>query len=203
MGETEMAQVSVPAARRAGDDTLIRGLRERRAESCAELYDRFAPGLHRYVVTRLLGDVEAAEEVVVEVMVAAARDAARFNPRKASLSAWLYGIARRRVNLEIRRQKRRKSVPAWAQISITALREASDGSDLAGAAASRLDARRRVAEMAEVLSDVEMEALTLSCIEELSVREIGQVLGRSERAVHSILHRARTKARERLVRNDG
>jgi len=39
----------------------------------------------------------------------------------------------------------------------------------------------------------------LSCVEKLSAREIGQVIGRSERAVHSILHRARTKAREGLV----
>jgi len=36
-------------------------------------------------------------------------------------------------------------------------------------------------------------------VEELSAREVGQVIRRSERAVHSILHRARKKARERLV----
>jgi DNA-directed RNA polymerase specialized sigma24 family protein len=41
--------------------------------------------------------------------------------------------------------------------------------------------------------------LVLSSIEELSVKEIGRVVGRSERAVHSLLHRAKAKARERLA----
>jgi len=202
MGEAQAAQAQADAGREAEEAALIRGLRTRQAEACAELYDRFAPGIHRFAATRLLGDVELAEDVVVETMVDAARDITRFNPRKATLSAWLYGIARRRVNMQIRRQKRRKSVPAWAQTPMESLREASDGNDIAAGAAARLDAQRRVAELAVLLSDLEMEVLTLSCIEELSVREIGQVIGRSERAVHSILHRARTKARERSVRND-
>ncbi len=63
----------------------------------------------------------------------------------------------------------------------------------------RLEARRKVAALRSLLSEAEMEVLVLSCVEELSAREIGQVIGRSERAVHSILHRAKAKARERLV----
>jgi len=202
MGEAQAAQAQADAEREAEDAALVRGLRERQAEACAELYDRFAPGIHRFAVTRLLGDVELAEDVVVETIVDAARDITRFNPRKATLSAWLYGVARRRVNMQIRRRKRGKSVPAWAQTPMEAVREVSDGNDMAARAAARLDAQQRVAEMAIVLSGVEMEVLTLSCIEQLSVREIGQVIGRSERAVHSILHRAKTKARERSVREN-
>jgi len=202
MGEMELAEAQAVADDTSRDLALVRGLLERTPETCAALYDRFAPGIHRFAVTRLFGDVEMAEEVVVETMVDAVRDIRRFDPRKATLSTWLYGIACRRVNLQIRKQKRRKSVPAWAQIPMEAVHEVSDGNDVAAGATARLDARRRVAKMVVILSDVEMEVLTLSCAEELSVREIGQVIGRSERAVHSILHRARTKARERLVSED-
>jgi RNA polymerase sigma-70 factor (ECF subfamily) len=182
----------------AADVRLVAGLRERTHEACAELYDRFAPGIFRFAVTRL-GDVGSAEDVVVETMADAVRDIRRFNPQRSSLPAWLFGIARRRVNLEIRRLKRRKSVPESAQVPVESILDVSDGGDLAASAAGRLDARRRVAELRSLLSDSEMDVLVLSCVEELSAREIGQVIGRSERAVHSILHRAKTKARERLV----
>jgi RNA polymerase sigma-70 factor (ECF subfamily) len=188
---------------RAGDPAavqvrLIAGLRERTPGACAELYDRFAPGIFRFALTRL-GDVGSAEDTVIETMADAVRDVRRFNPRRSSLAPWLFGIARRRVHLEIRRLRRRKSAPESAQVSVESVLDVTDGRDMAASAVDRLDARRKVAELRGLLSDREMAVLVLSCVEELSAREIGQVIGRSERAVHSILHRAKTKARERLL----
>jgi DNA-directed RNA polymerase specialized sigma24 family protein len=46
-----------------------------------------------------------------------------------------------------------------------------------------------------------MEVLVLQCVDELSVKDISHVVRRSERAVHSLLYRARQKARERLVQD--
>ncbi|UCC67039.1 MAG: sigma-70 region 4 domain-containing protein, partial [Armatimonadota bacterium] len=54
----------------------------------------------------------------------------------------------------------------------------------------------------KALSDAEMEVLVLHCIEGFSTGEIAGVVGRSPRAVNSLLHRARKKARERLVELD-
>jgi RNA polymerase sigma-70 factor (ECF subfamily) len=201
LGELDVAEAQSQRAQEA-EARLLERLRERSSEACAELYDRFAPGIHRFAVARLGGDVQGAEDVVVETMAAVVRDIGRFKPRRSSLPGWVFGIARRRIQMEIRRQRRRKAPPVHAQVSFEAIREASDGGDLAAAAASRLDARRRVAELRGLLTDTEFEALALSCVAELSAREIAQVVGRSERAVHSILHRARTKARERLVNED-
>jgi len=200
MGEAEAA---LPRDRPAGktDAELVRALREQWAEAHAQLYDQYAVGVHRFAAARL-GDEQAAEDVVVETMVEVARDIGRFNTRKASLAAWVLGIARRRVQMEIRRQKRRKVVPAAVQVSMDTVAEVGAGDDLASSAAARVDAQRTVAELRSLLSDAEMEVLVLSCVEKLSAHEIGQVIGRSERAVHSILHRARTKARERMVGDD-
>jgi len=200
LAEVDLAEAQ-QRSRQEADAALLSGLRQRLPEACAQLYDRFAPGIHRFAVTRL-GDVETAEDVVVETMVSAVRDIRRFNSRRSSLAAWLYGIARRRVHLELRRQKRRKSVPPGAQVSLDGLSEASDGKDLAGGTAAKLDARSKVQELRRLLSDKEMEVLLFSCVEELSAREIGQAIGGSERAVHSILHRAKKKARERLARDE-
>jgi RNA polymerase sigma-70 factor (ECF subfamily) len=190
---------TAPGIADAVDAAFARRLAQREPAACAELYDRFAPGIHRFAVTRLAGDVQSAEDLVVETLADAVRDVGRFNPRRASLSAWLYGIARRRVHLERRRRRRRKSVPAAAQVPLEAVSEVAAGGDLAAGVAARLDAQRQVARLAGLLLDVEMEALALSCVERLSVKEIGQIMGRSERAVHSLLHRARQKAREGLV----
>jgi len=198
MGEDHPAVAHLQHAESA-DTALAAGLRDRRAEACSALYDRFASGLHRFAVLRLGGDALTAEDIVVETMVSAVRDIGRFDPRRASLAAWLYGIARRRVQMEIRSQRRHKSVPAEAQADLDAARGVSDGSDLATSASARLDAQRKAAALRDVLSDLEMEVLLLSCAEEMSAGEIGQAIGRSERAVHSILHRARQKARGRLV----
>jgi len=201
MGEVEVARTDAGEVITA-DAALVARLRARTPEAYAEMYDRFAAGIHRFAVARLAGDVGAAEDVVVETIVWAARDIARFSPGNSSLAAWVYGIARRRVLLEIRKRKRLKSVPREAQVSADVIGDMTDGVDVAEGAAARLDARSKVAALRAALAEVEFDVLVLSCVEELSAREVGQVIRRSERAVHSILHRAKKKARERLVGDD-
>jgi RNA polymerase sigma-70 factor (ECF subfamily) len=181
---------------------LVRGLREGSPEACAELCRRFGPRLHRFAAARLAGDGETAEELVIQTFADAARNIRRFNPRKSTLSAWLYGILRRQVHGELRRRRRQKSVPASAQVPLETVANTAASDDTSTALAAQLDARRSVAEIAGVLSDVEFEVLVLNCVDELSAREIGQIVGRSERAIHSLLHRARQKARERLTDNE-
>jgi RNA polymerase sigma factor (sigma-70 family) len=132
-------------------------------------------------------------------LVDAFRNIARYDSGRSTFTAWLFGIAARKLHDVVRRRRRLKSVPPFAQVSFDGLREAADGHDLSAEAASRLDAQRQAAALAEVLSDLEFAVLALSAIEELSAREIGHAVGRSERAVHSLLHRARTKARGRLT----
>ena len=117
MTETDVAATGFDETQTA-DAALVAALNERSPAACAALYDRFAAGLLRFAAARLGGDVQSAEDIVVETMADAVRDIRRFSPRKSSLSAWIYGIARRRVWLEIRRQKRRKSVPTTAQVPL-------------------------------------------------------------------------------------
>lgn len=146
--------------------------------------------------------MQLAEDMVIDTLVGVARDIGRFNPRRSMLAAWVYGIARRRIWAELRRRKRMKSVPASAQVSLEALGEVAEQHDLVTETSARVDAQRRIAEIAKCLSETEMEVLVLSCVDELSAREVGQVVRRSEGAVRVILHRARKKAREGMVRDE-
>jgi len=201
MGESEAVQVR-QGSDEAADERLLAGVREGSAEAFTELHDRFASGLHRFAASRLPEDTQLAEDIVVQTLAKAVRNIDRFDGRRATLAAWLYGIARWQLREEIRRRKRRKSVPQAAVVSIDAVAEDQDDHDLASEAAARLDAQQQVRELAGVLSETEMEVLVLQCVDELSVKDISRVVRRSERAVHSLLHRARQKARERLAQDE-
>jgi RNA polymerase sigma-70 factor (ECF subfamily) len=200
MAESDAAQAGQRRGE-AAEARLLSGLREGSAEAFAELHDRFAPGLHRFAASRLSQEMHLAEDIVVQTLAKAVRNIDRFDGRRATLAAWLYGIARWQIREEMRRRKRRKSVPQAAIVPIDEVAEDQDDRDLAAEAAARLDAQRQVRELAGVLLETEMEVLVLQCVDELSVKDISHVVRRSERAVHSLLHRARQKARERLVRD--
>jgi RNA polymerase sigma-70 factor (ECF subfamily) len=176
----------------------VRRLQQADGAAYADLCGLFVATLHRYAASLLGGDEELAADVVVETMAEAARDIRRFDPRRASLSAWLHGIARRHVLEEQRRLRRSRSVPAAIQLPLMAAMDATDGGRLEEETAARLDAKRQMARLSAALSCSELEVLLLHWVSGFTVREIGRMMGRSGRAVESIIHRARAKARECL-----
>jgi RNA polymerase sigma-70 factor (ECF subfamily) len=184
------------------EEALVRGLRERDARACSELCQRFAPKLHRFAAARLGWASGLAEDIAIQALADAVRNIRQYTPRRSTFGVWLYGIARRQIVGEARRQRRLKSVPAGAEVSLASVGEAAAQDNPTARVLRRLDAQRQMAQVAAVLSDIEYEVLVLSCIDQLSAREIAQVVRRSERAVHSLLHRAKQKARERLKRDE-
>lgn len=66
---------------------------QRDRASFMRIYDHFAPRLQRYL--RNLGVAESmADELVQEALLTLWRKAAMFDPARASLSTWLYRVAR-------------------------------------------------------------------------------------------------------------
>ncbi len=203
----EMAGKAVTAIREApggeAERSLVAGLREGSEGARGEFGRRYGPMLHRFAAALLAGDEQLAEDVVIQTLAAGVQDIRRFNPRRSTLGTWLYGIARRRVQGELRRQGRRKSVPGWAQVRLESAVGVADGMDVEGDCTARVAAQRKVQEMARALTGLEFEVLVLKCVEELTAGEIARIVGRSERAVRSLLHRARRKVRERVMSDEG
>ncbi len=191
------------AAMDGPDATLVRGLRQNTPESAHVLLERFGSKLFAFAAAHFPGDRELAQDLMIESVANAARNIRPYDPSKATLATWLYGIMRGQIRDELRRRKRRKAVPISAESSVETLSAVPDGRDMAADVVERVNAQRQVLLLADALSSLEFDVLVLNSLDELSAREIGQIVGRSERAVHSLLHRARTKARERLVRDDG
>jgi RNA polymerase sigma-70 factor, ECF subfamily len=78
---------------RAGDESAV-----------AELYDRFSPVVYSAAL-RVLGDPQAAEDVLQEVFLQLWRNPRAFDASRGSLGAWLAVIARHRA-IDQRRKRR-------------------------------------------------------------------------------------------------
>ena len=74
-------------------------------EALAVIFRRHHRTVYRFS-RQMLGSKEAAEDVTQDVFVALTRSAGRFDPAAASLSTYLYGIAR---NLVLQHYKRSRS----------------------------------------------------------------------------------------------
>lgn len=183
-------------------DRIVRALRNGDPDACEALYDRFGAPIHKYAARLLRQHDDMGEDVMVLTLAEATRNIRHFDDRRATFRAWLFGIARQKALAELRQRTRGKSVPATAQVSLDSVPEQADPSDLADDSLSRIDARRQVAEVLSCLSAVEFEVLVLRSVHQYSLREIGHVVRRSERAVEALLRRAKIKARERLGRDN-
>jgi RNA polymerase sigma-70 factor (ECF subfamily) len=196
MEPTDMTLSPGPAQQ--SDADLVLRARASDATVGAELTHRFGAAIHGYAASWLAGDVECAEDILVETLADGIRNIRRFDPERSSLCAWLFGIARRHIHTELRKRRRAKSVPAWAQVPISDQEQVPGVEDMAVALVDRLEAQRKAARIAAVLSAQEMEVLVLHCVDEFTAKEIGRIVRRSERAVESLLHRAKRKAREEV-----
>lgn len=96
----------ISALRPARHAALLQAVAEQGdREAFAELFAHFAPRLKAYLV-RLGSDSGAAEELVQEVMILVWRKATSFDARQASVSTWIFTIARNKRIDALRRDRR-------------------------------------------------------------------------------------------------
>lgn len=147
------------------------------------LYRSSRDDVYAYVAG-LLCDRGAAEEVTAVAFERAFRKRAKFDSRRGSGRAWLFGIARNAALDELRRRKRHAEL-------------ATDPVDLgAGDDAERHEARLLLASALAQLSARERELVALKFFAGLSNAEIGAVVGISESNAGTRLHRVVEKLRE-------
>lgn len=179
----------IPAA---VDDAELIARSTAEPEQFAQLYDRHAPELHRYVVRRL-GD-GLADDIVGETFLIAFRRRADYDTSRPKARPWLYGIAanlisrHRRTELRAYRALARTGVDPVAE----SYAEAVEGQISARAARGPLAAALRG------LSDADRHVLLLVAWADLSYDEVAAALGIPVGTVRSRLHRARRKMRAAL-----
>lgn len=130
------------------------------------LYDRYA-GMVYAMGLRLLGDRSLAEDLVQDVFTSVWGKAGSFDPSKASLTTWIYQIARNRsTDLDRRRRARPASAGSEPLVFLA-------GGEGTHHLAEHLD----VAEALSLLSPDHQEVLALAYLKGLSQREIALKIG--------------------------
>jgi RNA polymerase sigma factor (sigma-70 family) len=155
----------------------------------AELYAHHRRPLLAYLRS-LLADPGLAEEVLQDTLFAAWTGAAGYGGR-ASVRAWLLGIARRRAH----DAQRRRTIRAVDAVALEPLPDPDpEPESLAVAAAERQALRAAL----ERLTPSHREVLVLNFVQELPYRDIADVLGVPIGTVMSRLHLAKRALRAEL-----
>lgn len=154
------------------------------------------------LLTRFVHGRGAREDLVQEVFLRVVRARDRYEPT-ARFSTWLYRIVFNLAVNETARAGKRESARGDGgadELGRDGLARLADGAapepadDLA-----RGDAVAAVRRAIGALPDQQRMALILAKYDEMPYDEIGVVLGISEKAVKSLVHRARESLRERLA----
>ena len=176
-----------------GDQDLLRRARDGDEESFTALYRRRQACVYRFAL-QMSGRPSVAEEVTQEVFLTVIRDAGRFDPKRGTLVAYLYGIARNHVLRSLERD--RLYVPMQDEPecdgSPWTAREDTLG-DL-----TRGETIESVRQAVLALPANFREVVVLCDLHEMSYVDAAAVLGCALGTVRSRLHRARGMLLEKL-----
>jgi RNA polymerase sigma-70 factor, ECF subfamily len=172
--------------------TLIE--RARRGDRLAfeELVRRHADRLYA-VVLRFVANAGEAEEVTQEAFLRAWRSIARFEARSAFFT-WLYRIG---IN-EAKRRSARQAPATVVSLDDEPIPEAPDWSQAPETRLRQQDLRRVLEDAIRALPIEYRAPIILRDVEGLTTQEAAEVMGLSEPAFKSRLHRARLAVRRSL-----
>jgi RNA polymerase sigma-70 factor (ECF subfamily) len=99
-----------PVSEDVTDEQLLARIVARDAAALSSLFRRHQAGVYR-VAMLMTGSIAAAEDVTQDVFLAVMHDAARFESGRATVLAWLRGIARNHARRKLDRDRRTVQLP--------------------------------------------------------------------------------------------
>jgi RNA polymerase sigma factor (sigma-70 family) len=187
--------MTAPLRQRA-DDAAVIEQSWHEPEAFAELYDRHAGLIHRYV-TRRLGD-GAADDVVAETFLVGFRGRHGYDLSRSDARPWLYGIAANVIG-----RHRRAEARMWRALARTGADPPAEGhADRIDHRVSAATVRRELAGALAGLAAGDRDVLLLIAWADLSYDEVAVALDIPAGTVRSRLNRARRKVRDALGGQD-
>ncbi len=175
------------------DENLLEQAANGDTEAFQILYERYRDPIFRFAY-RVLGSAETAEDVAHDCFLSLIKEPNRFDRDKASLRTYLYAAARN--------QAAKRYQAFGREAAIEDLQYEPQLSDRHQPIRQVLD-DELTSEVRDAIADLpplQREALVLFEYEELSLAEIGAVVGVDPNTVKARLFRARDKLRARLDR---
>ena len=142
------------------------------------LYDRFVQRIYRYVYSRV-GNAHEAEDITSQTFIAAYESLRRYRERGQFL-AWLFRVARSKINDHFRRSRR--------EVGLDAAERIVEADDALGALIQN-EELIRLRSLIKKINDDERELIRLRYVADLSFVEIAELLGKREDAVKKSVYR--------------
>jgi len=185
------------------DLALIRAYLDGDAGAFDKLFTRYNQRI-RSVCTRYVGDGPVAEDLVQDTFYNVLRSLERVDTG-FNFSAWIHRIAVNLCHDELRRRSRAQQHVAAGgdEVEEAVLRLADkDRQGHPEAALEMAHLRQLVWDVSKRLPERQRMVLTLRELQGLSYAAIARVMGISESAVETLLHRARKRFKEVFLRMD-
>ena len=189
-------RVAVPGNLDVDRSAVERARRDPRAFEA--LYRKYVAQVYSFALYELR-DPHAAEDVTAQVFLRALAGLPHFREQaegqESSFRVWLFQIARNALSNEKRRVRRHPTSP----IDLALEYPASD--DVAATAGNRVEMQRVWRHIEQLPAD-RRRALVLRFVNEMSTREISEVLGKSEGATRVLIHRSLQSVASQLGRTE-
>lgn len=172
---------------------------QRDPEVFGQLYDEYYPKIFGYTLKRT-ANLEVAQDITAEIFFKVLKKLWQFRWRNISFSSWLYKIAINEINYYFRKGRK------YRPVSLDGLQE--QGFELIALhnpETEVIEAQEKLKQHQDFLicqkkiSQLDIkyqEVITLRFFEQKQLKEIGEILGKSEGTVKSLLHRGLEKLRE-------
>lgn len=194
MGEPLTADPPSGGSARAEDDAAAVRASLDDPERFGAIFDAYFAEIHGYAARRLGPD--AAPDIASQTFLEAFRGRHRYDPSRAAVRTWLYGIATKLVAKHRRSEVR--GLRARERLGPGPVGPAEGHADRVDARVSAQGVRGRLAGAIARLSAGERDVLLLVALADLGHQEVAAALGVPYGTVGSRLSRARKKLRKAL-----
>ncbi len=172
---------------------LLVRLRKKDPEAFAQIYDKYVEPLYRYIYFKVASQQDA-EDLTSEVFIKMYNYIAEQQNRVNNLRALLYQIARNLV-IDFYRKKAKADVVREEEVLLNIKDDRQQSFFKTVEIASEIE---QVENSLRKIKDEYREIIILKYIEELSIKEIADILNKSQGAVRVLIHRALKVARDVL-----
>jgi len=176
-----------------GDDQLLRLISRGDESAFLAFYRRYQGPVYRFAV-QMSGQVEIAEEVTQDVFMVVLGGAAKYDSKRGSVAAYLYGIAR---NFVLRRLEQERPYLTALDDPESAYTDVADRQDTLVELTrnERIESLRRAV---LALPPAYREVVVLCDLHELDYAEASAALDCAIGTIRSRLHRARALLSEKM-----
>lgn len=185
------------ASHNPSDAELLRLMLAGDEDAFTTLYRRRQGGVYRFAL-HMSGSEAIAEDVTQEVFMVLMREAHNYDPSRASLAAYLYGIARNHVLRAFERERLLVAIEDECQDSDDIGHESLVAQDDPLGDLTRNEMIERLRQTVLALPAHYREAVVLCELHELSYAEAAAALGCAVGTVRSRLHRGRSMLIEKM-----